>query len=137
MPDMHAASEVNSGVVEIVSSDERALGVDQTGLARMMEADEAPREHRAFYIEWQQDSHHFCLRWLGDMRLLEVIPAGQPDAFVLRTNRLSCVHHMQYLCETRLEPCLVRVAALASTFPPLLAPRVLAANMPAVTRFTT
>ena len=50
----------------------------------------------AFHAEWHGE--YFCLRWLVDMRLVEVVADG-PERFVLRANRRRCdrpAQHFEY-----------------------------------------
>ena len=95
-PGSHALND-DSGIIEIVATlSDLAWTVDDGGVITLASTDDVPAAKRAFHIEWHQEQADFCLRWLGDMRVLESVPAGQRDAFVLRTGGYSCDHATQY-----------------------------------------
>lgn len=48
----------------------------------------------AFAVEWEDDEW-FCLRWLGDMRLLEVVMPPAAQAWTIRTGKLGCTAREQ------------------------------------------
>lgn len=99
----HAAAGVGRAPVAIVSaSTGLSWSVDERGFVYMSdrEGDEAtgPPSRQAFHLEWQvadgtnSSGRHFCLRYLRDMRLVEAVGQGHPDAFMLRLGaRYSCV----------------------------------------------
>jgi len=96
----HASSGVGRSPVAIVSSrrglawsvsDEGVVGLAE----RELEEAAAAPSRQAFHLEWQPKhdvhGHHFCLRWLRDMRLVEVASADAPDAFMLKlSSRFAC-----------------------------------------------
>ena len=54
------------------------------------------RDEQSFQVEWQS-STYFCLRWLGNMRLVEVVLPPQPDARTLIVGpRFGCDHPSQH-----------------------------------------
>lgn len=65
------------------------------GFVKMAPTAETELERRAFHLQWiSHDS--FCLRWLGDMRVVEAVVPGKPDAFMLRLGRYNCEEPTQH-----------------------------------------
>ena len=85
------------GIVTIVSSStELAWSVDD-GLVHMASGGSCLARH-AFRVERHttvRSKQAFCLRSLADLRVVEVVRAGEPAAFTLRTGSLSCNHTHQ------------------------------------------
>ena len=82
----HVALQAGRGAIVAVysSSTDLAWSVDAaTGQVGMAET-----VVHGINIEWAQG--HFCMRWLGDLRLIEVAMPGSADEFVLRTGRYRC-----------------------------------------------
>ena len=103
-PQPHAG--VGRSPVAIMMGGYLAWSVNDNGMVELREREEElaaeQPTRQAFHLEWMpgsplfvhhgsRDGSYFCLRYLRDMRLLEAVPPGGPDAFVLRvSNRYSC-----------------------------------------------
>ena len=97
----HAHAGVGRSPVAIVSVRTGLMwSVDERGVVVMHEraVDEPsePPSRQAFHLEWQQpvgSDSYFCLRWLRDMRLVEVALPGETDEYMLRVGgSYGCDH---------------------------------------------
>jgi hypothetical protein len=86
--------------VSIVDSLGRAIAVDKSSSTLHMVARgpargvSHPSREEAFHVEWQ-NSKSFCLRWLHNMRLVEVAPVDDEHAFALRLGEFGCTKATQ------------------------------------------
>ena len=98
----HARAGVGRSPVAIVSvRTGLAWSVDEHGTVVMetrgMDDPSEPPSRQAFHLEWQQpvgsSDSYFCLRWLRDMRLVEVALPGAADEYMLRVGgSYGCDH---------------------------------------------
>jgi len=70
------------------------------GTLRLAEAaggsSELERREQSFRLEWGASGKYFCLRWLGDLRLVEVAVPPAGGASTLHVGRIRCDHRSQH-----------------------------------------